>query len=117
MKGPPEKKLALYEKVVAALPGVERKGVSNPYTSWNGHMFSRLDPSGRLSLRLAPDEREKFLKKYRTKLFESYGVVQKEYVLVPDSLLTNTGELKKYFELSLRYIETLKPKPTKKITS
>jgi hypothetical protein len=117
MKGPPEDKLALYEKVVAALPGVERKGASNPYTSLNGHMFSRLDPSGRLSLRLPADEREKFLKKYRTTLFESYGVVQKEYVLVPDSLLMSTAQLKKYFELSLRYVQTLKPKRSKKSTS
>jgi hypothetical protein len=63
-----------------------------------------------LALRLPPDEREKFLKKYKTTLFESYRIVQKEYVTVPDSLLTNTGELKKYFELSLRYVQTLKPK-------
>ena len=115
MKGsPPEDKLALYEKVVATLAGVERKGATNPYTSLNGNMFSRLDPSGRLSLRLPPDEREKFLKKYKTTLFESYGVVQKEYVLVPDSLLKSTAELKKCFELSLRYVRTLKAKPTKK---
>jgi hypothetical protein len=86
MKGQLEDKLALYEKVVAAIPEVERKGASNPYTSLNGHMFSRLDPSGRLALRLAPDEREKFLKQHRTTLFEPYGVVQKEYVVVPDSL-------------------------------
>lgn len=117
MKAPPEDKLVLYEKVVAALPGVERKGASNPYTSLNGHMFSRLDPDGRLSLRLPPDEREKFLKKYRTTLFECYGVVQKEYVLVPDGLLMKTAELKKYFELGLRYVQTLKPKPSKKISS
>jgi hypothetical protein len=117
MKGPPEDKLVLYEKVVAALPDVERKGASNPYTSLNGHMFSRLDPSGRLSLRLPPNEREKFLKKYKTTLFESYGIVQKEYVLVPDSLLESTKQLTKYFELSLQYVQTLKPKPSKKISS
>jgi TfoX/Sxy family transcriptional regulator of competence genes len=38
----------------------------------------------------------------------------KEYVTVPDSLLKNTKELQKYLELSYRYIETLKPKPTNK---
>ncbi|HEY4355831.1 MAG TPA: hypothetical protein VGN16_08800 [Acidobacteriaceae bacterium] len=112
-----EDKLALYEKVIAGIPGVERKGATNPYTSLNGHMFSRLDPSGQLSLRLPPEEREKFLKKYRTTLFESYGIVQKEYVLVPESLLKNTVQLQEYFNVSLRYIQTLKPKPSKKTSA
>ena len=65
-------KLALYEKLVAALPGVERKGATHPYTSLNGHMFSCLHPPGSLALRFPEDEREKFLKKYKTTLFESY---------------------------------------------
>jgi len=34
--------LSLYEKLVATLPGVERKGDTVPYTSVNGHMFSNL---------------------------------------------------------------------------
>jgi len=117
MKTAPAEKIALYEKVVAALPGVQRKGATNPYTSLNGHMFSRLDPSGKVALRLPADEREKFLKKYKTTLFESYGVVQKEYVTVPDDLLKDTSGLKKYFELSLRYVQTLKPKLSKKAAS
>ena len=41
----------------------------------------------RLAIRLPDDEREKFLKKYKTTLFEAYGTVMKEYVAVPDSLL------------------------------
>jgi hypothetical protein len=110
----PADKLALYEKLVAANPGVERRGATHPYTSLNGHMFSCLHPSGSLALRLPEDQREKFLKKYKTTLFESYGVVQKEYVTVPDSLLKNTKELQKYFALSYRYVQTLKPKATKK---
>jgi hypothetical protein len=38
----------------------------------------------------------------------------KEYVAVPDNLLTKTKELKKYLELSYSYAQTPKPKPTKK---
>jgi TfoX/Sxy family transcriptional regulator of competence genes len=38
----------------------------------------------------------------------------KEYVTVPDGLLRNTKELKKYLEASYEYARTLKPKPTKK---
>jgi TfoX/Sxy family transcriptional regulator of competence genes len=77
-------------------------------------MFSCLHPSGALALRRPEGEREKFLKKYKAMLFESYGVVQKEYVTVPDSLLRDTKELQKYFAMSYQYVQTLKPKATKK---
>jgi hypothetical protein len=110
----PADKLELYEKLIAAIPNIERKGATHPYTSWNGNMFSCLHPPGSLALRLPKEEREKFLKKYKTSLFEAYGVVQKEYVTVPGPLLKNTKELQKYFELSYRYVQTLKPKPSRK---
>ena len=67
-----------------------------------------------MALRLPSDERDKFVNKYKTALFEAYGVVQKEYVTVPDSLLENTKELQKYFQVSWKYAHTLKPKPSKK---
>jgi TfoX N-terminal domain len=104
---------ALYDKLIATIPEIERKGDANPYTSLNGNMFTLLHQS-RLAIRLPEDEREKFLKKYKTNLFEAYGTVMKEYVAVPDDLLPKTKELKKYLELSYSYAKTLKPKPTKK---
>jgi hypothetical protein len=110
----PADKLALYDKLIATHPNVERKGAANAYTSLNGHMFSYMDPSGTLALRLPKEEREKFLKKYKTSLFEAYGAVMKEYVTVPDSLLKNTKALQIYFAGSYQYIESLKPKPTKR---
>src|SRR5215470_5291231 len=108
-------KLALYEKLIATHPEIERKGDNNPYTSLNGNMFTYMDPTSALvAIRLPAEEREKFLKKYNTKLFEAYGAVMKEYVTVPDALLAKTGELKKYLAMSYEYAKTLKPKPTKK---
>ncbi|HYM20885.1 MAG TPA: hypothetical protein VEW28_07770, partial [Candidatus Kapabacteria bacterium] len=59
-------------------------------------------------------EIEKFLKKYKTVQPVQYGVVMKEYVLVPDSLLKKTVELKPYFATSFKYVSSLKPKPTTK---
>jgi hypothetical protein len=103
-------KVALYDKLIATNPDVERKGNTNPYTSCNGHMFTHLAPPGTLALRLAPEDVEGFLKKYKTKLFETYGVVKKDWVVVPDALLRKTGELRKYFDLSYRFVKTLKPK-------
>ena len=110
---PPDKS-ELYDKLLATHPKIERKGAAMGYTSLNGHMFSLLGPSGVLALRLPEEEREKFLKKYKTTLHEAYGAVMKEYVSVPDAVFQNTKELKKYLAISYDYIATLKPKPTKK---
>jgi TfoX/Sxy family transcriptional regulator of competence genes len=110
----PADKSELYDKLIATHPKIERKGAAMGYTSLNGHMFTLLGPSGILALRLPEEEREKFLKKRKAKLYEAYGAVMKEYVAVPDSLFQNTNELKKYLAVSYDYIATLKPKPTKK---
>ena len=107
-------KVAQYEKLLATRPDVERKGDANPYTSFNGNMFTLLHQSETLAIRLPEEEREKFLKKYKTTLFEAYGAVMKEYVRVPDALLAKTGELRKYLDMSYEYAKTLKPKPTTK---
>jgi hypothetical protein len=112
----PSGKVLLYEKVVATIPGVERKGATIPYTSLNGHMFSYLSKQGEMALRLPTNERELFLKKYKTKLCDSYGVIQPEYVVVPDSLLSKPSELKRFFDISYKYVGSLKPKPVRKKT-
>ena len=107
-------KLALYDKLIATRPEIERKGDANPYTAVNGNMFTILLGSERLGIRLPEEERAKFLKKYGTTLLEAYGAVMKEYVAVPDELLVKTKELAGYLDLSFAYAGTLKPKATKK---
>jgi TfoX/Sxy family transcriptional regulator of competence genes len=109
-KSTPSTQELLYDKLIATNPRIERKGDANPYTSLNGNMFTLLHQA-RLAIRLPEDEREKFVKKYKTSLFEAYGTVMKEYVAVPDNLLDKTQELKKYLDLSYEYAKTLKPKP------
>lgn len=64
-------------------------------------MFTLLNAPGTLAVRLPEEEREKFLKKYKTTLFEAYGVVMKEYVTVPDALLKKTEELQEVSRLEL----------------
>lgn len=110
----PKEKLDLYDKLIATNPEIKRKGVTMPYTSLNGHMFTYLSKTGSLGIRLPKGDRETFLKNYNTTLYESHGAIMKEYVTVPDELLENTEELKKFLEISYAYVNTLKPKPSKK---
>lgn len=108
----PSDRLARYEQLVASHPQVERKGATVPYTSCNGHMFSMLDKDGTLSLRLPPDELAAFLKTFKAKLSEQYGVVRKEYADVPEAVWRKPRELQRLFAVSYAYVSGLKPKPT-----
>jgi TfoX/Sxy family transcriptional regulator of competence genes len=112
--GVPADKLALFDGLIAANPEIERKGSDNAYAAVNGNMFLLMQPTGTLAMRLPEGAREEFLKKYRTKLYEAYGAVMKEYVTVPDALLRKTKELQKCLELSYEYAKGLRPKPSKK---
>jgi hypothetical protein len=106
----PQEKLDAYKKLIESNPKIELKGATMPYTSYNGHMFSYFEKDGTFGLRLPEKAREDFLKKYKTTLFVSYGVVKKEFVLVPEKLLMNFKELKPYFDLSFDFVASLKVK-------
>jgi hypothetical protein len=106
------KALALYEKLIATNPAVERKGDTMPYTSLNGNMSSVLHKDGTVALRLSPADNEAFRAKYKTTHPTSYGIVQTEYVAVPDGLLAKTAELARHFKASVDYVKSLKPKAT-----
>jgi hypothetical protein len=38
----PNDKVAMYDKLIATIPEIKRKGAANPYTSLNGNMFTLL---------------------------------------------------------------------------
>jgi TfoX/Sxy family transcriptional regulator of competence genes len=113
-KSAPNERVEMYDRLIKTNPKIIRKGAANPYTSLNGNMFTILHQSQTLAIRLPEKEREQFLKKYKTKVFEAYGAVMHEYVTVPDSLLKDTKALEKYLAASYEYAKTLKAKPTKK---
>lgn len=110
----PADSLAWYDKLIATIPEIERKGVSLPYTAVNGNMFSFFSPSGAVGLRLPAEAREAFLKKHKTTLMEQHGAVMAEYVTVPPSLLKKTSTLKPYLEASYAYAQSLKPRGAQK---
>jgi hypothetical protein len=110
----PPDRVDAYDRLVAAVPEVERKGASMPYTSINGNMFSYLDAAGSMALRLSGDDRAAFIGEHATGLHVAHGAVQKEYVTVPDELLADTQRLLPWFKASLGYARSLKPKPTRR---
>ena len=110
----PPDRVAHYDRLVARVPSVERKGATMPYTSVNGNMFSYLDASGAMALRLSVEDRAVFMDRFGAKLHEAYGIVQKEYVTVPADLLEDTDRLLAWFEKSVAYAAGLKPKPTRR---
>ena len=109
----PAERVEAYDRLVAATPEIERKGAT-PYTSVNGNMFSYLDALGSMAMRLSASDRARFIERFATKLHEAYGIVQKEYVTVPDAVLVDTALLLPYFRSSYAYALTLKPKPSKR---
>ena len=110
----PLDRVEAYDRVVAGVPDVERKGATMPYTSVNGNMFSYLDASGSMALRLSGADRAAFIEQFAASLHEAYGIVQKEYVTVPGDLLDDTEGLLPWFRASHAYALTLKAKPTKR---
>ena len=110
----PPDRLERYDRLVATLPGVERKGVTVPHTSVNGNMFSFLTPTGSLALRLAPEDRAAFIERHRTTLHEAHGTVMKEYVSVPDDVFADPAAIEPHLAASHAYAAGLKPKPTKR---
>ncbi len=104
------KKLELYDRIVATQNTFKRKGKTMPYTSTNGYMFSMLNKAGEVGMRLSKESREAFTKTHNGTVFKSYGAVIREYVHIPDQLLTNLDLLAPLLMESYNYTESLPPK-------
>lgn len=110
----PADKLALYEKLLATRPDIEKKGANVPYTSVNGYMCTYLSEDGALRIRLSKEECEEFIATHGANHPVAYGITQKDFVEVPEALLKKTEELQKYLDKSYAHAMGLKPKATKK---
>jgi hypothetical protein len=103
-------KLKIFDDIVATCSDFERKGKSMIYCSANGYMFALLNKAGELGVRLSKPSQEVFKKKHNTTEYKSYGAVMKDYVLIPDNLLSDSNLMTKLFTESYNYVITLKPK-------
>jgi hypothetical protein len=111
---PPDKVL-LYERLLAAVEGVDRKSnFGSAYTAVNGNMYSMISKQGVVGIRLPEPDRSAFLARHDTELFRADPAwpPSRELVAVPDDLLQDTEALRPYLEGSLRYALSLRPKAT-----
>ncbi len=106
-----EEKLALYRALIAPHPDIELKGAKKlSYTSINGHMFTMMTKDGRLGIRLSKNDQKAFIEKFDTIGFKNHGYNIKDYVQVPEAMISDPGAFGSYLEMSLAYTKTLKPK-------
>jgi hypothetical protein len=116
VSAPPDK-VELYRKLLSSVEGIDTKSnFGSAYTAINGSMYTMISKHGVVGIRLPQPDRDKFLEKYQTELFRGDPTwpPAKEFVAVPDKLLSNTKALKPYLERSLEYVRTLKPKGQKR---
>jgi hypothetical protein len=105
-----EKKLKVYDALVAKCPRFERKGKTMPYTSANGYMFSLFNKAGEIGIRFSKDVQEKYMKELNTTYYKSYGAKMKGYILIPEELLADLDNLANYLNESYDYVMSLEPK-------
>lgn len=105
-----DNKLKIFDTIVNTCPEFERKGKSMIYCSANGYMFALLNKAGEIGIRLSKPSQDDFKKKYNSTVFHSYGAVMKDYVLIPDKLLTDSTLMTELFTESFNFVMSLKPK-------
>lgn len=102
-----EEKLKFYDNLISLSSNFKRKGKTVPCTTANGYMFSQLNKSGEIGIRLPKEIGLKFMQEYQTTPFMSYGSVMKDYVLIPENLYSNTTLLLDLLEQAYRHVISL----------
>ena len=110
---PDPRVLAVFDAMIAGVPGVTRNGDQNPYCAINGNMYAQMSKLDRIGMRLNKADLAEFLATYHAGLHEGYpGFFQKEYVAIPERLYDDTETLQAWFRKSHAHAAALKSKPT-----
>tara|TARA_E500000318_G_scaffold57298_1_gene53186 strand:- start:1021 stop:1422 length:402 start_codon:yes stop_codon:yes gene_type:complete len=106
-------RLELYDKIIEKCPRFERKGKSMPHTSANGYMFTALNKDGEIGVRFSKEVQEKYMKRFGTSFYRSYGAIMKGYVLIPKMMFNDLDYLADLFDESYDHVMSLPPKTSK----
>lgn len=109
-----DEKMALYQELVSRYPDLIVKGKANPYTSMNGNMFAFLGKDDTLAFRVSKERREEFLAQHPDSMVVSYKTVMKDYIGVPEEMLSDLDAVQALFSETVAHARTLNPKPTTK---
>jgi TfoX/Sxy family transcriptional regulator of competence genes len=111
-KAPPEL-VDKFNSVIPGPPAQTRQMFGYPAAFVGGNMFMGLHED-RFILRLPEQEREKLLNVAGAEVFEPMaGRPMKEYIVVPQSVLSSSAKLKSWIEKSLDYAKSLPAKKPK----
>ena len=105
-----------YTKHIETWGKVERKGKNNPYTAYNGHMFTFFakNKGDYLAVRLSKEDQAAFVEEFNTEPVIQYNSVMNGYVEVPEAIGQDYDQLKQWLDKSFEFICSLEPKPSKK---
>ncbi|MDQ1411521.1 MAG: hypothetical protein QOE07_109 [Acidimicrobiaceae bacterium] len=112
-KSPPEV-VARFDELAALAPQATRKPMFGyPSLVLDGHLFMSLYED-HLVLRLGGDDRSALLDLGGHVFEPMAGRPMKDYVLVPDALVADTGEMAAWVQRALAHAASLPPKKPKK---
>ena len=105
--------IAVFDRMIKAVNGVERKGATMVYCSVNGNVYAMINKASVIGLRLSPEDRNSFVLSGGTAFESVPGFPTKDYVTVPRSMYDNDKALHTWFRLAHTYAERLPPNPIK----
>ncbi|MGH2521985.1 MAG: TfoX/Sxy family protein [Anaerolineales bacterium] len=111
----PEALVQVFDKAIQALPDVQpRKMFGYPCAFTRGQMFAGLHQESMI-LRLEENDRTRFLGQAAgVRMFEPMpGRPMREYVVVPQAILTSEPGLAQWLKKSFEYAQSLPPKVKK----
>jgi TfoX/Sxy family transcriptional regulator of competence genes len=111
----PQSLIDLFDKAVPSSVTVSRRKMFGyPAAFANGNLFIGLHQSD-LIMRLSEEDRARFSAKFGERIFEPVrGRRMREYVRLPEELLTDTRNRGPWIKRSLEYAEGIKPKARRK---
>lgn len=111
----PQYLIELFEKSVPDAPSVSRRKMFGyPAAFANGNLFIGLHQNDYI-MRLSDNDRERFSAAYGEQTFEPMaGRRMREYVRLPEELLTDARRRAVWIRRSLAYAESVKPRSARK---
>lgn len=109
-----DKSLAVYEKIISAIPEIERKGKTVPYTSDNTHMFSLMNKDGEFGFRFSEKRKKELIEELAADELRSYNSVMRGYVKIPEALYGDINRLVELLKESHAYVLSLEAQKPKK---